>query len=93
MVLTGAQASFGFAEKDARLAFERLQKVLDQAGAPASRVAFVHYYALAAGIADQIRRVRPEFFDGEHPPAGSLLLFEGLPSMDAGFAVDVWAVK
>ena len=93
VVLTGAQASFGFAEKDARLAFERLQKVLDQAGAPASRVAFVHYYALAAGIADQIRRVRPEFFDGEHPPAGSLLLFEGLPSMDAGFAVDVWAVK
>jgi enamine deaminase RidA (YjgF/YER057c/UK114 family) len=37
--------------------------------------------------------VRRDFFDAAHPPAGSMLLFEGLTSMDAGFAVDVVAVK
>lgn len=33
LVLTGAQASFGYEEKDARLAFERLRDALVQAGA------------------------------------------------------------
>jgi len=36
--------------------------------------------------------VRGEFFDSAHPPASLLLLFEGLPSMNAGFAIDVVAV-
>jgi enamine deaminase RidA (YjgF/YER057c/UK114 family) len=93
VVLTGAQVSFGFEEQDARLAFGRLQKVLEQAGVSARDVAFAHYYPLSSGIADQVRSVRSEFFGAAHPPAGALLLFEGLPSMDAGFAVDVVAVK
>jgi len=37
--------------------------------------------------------VRSKFFDDAHHPAGSLVLFEGLPSMEAGFAVDLVAVK
>jgi enamine deaminase RidA (YjgF/YER057c/UK114 family) len=37
--------------------------------------------------------VRLDFFDADRPPAGSMFLFEGLTSMDAGFAVDVVAVK
>jgi enamine deaminase RidA (YjgF/YER057c/UK114 family) len=93
VVLSGSQVSFGYAEKDARLAFERLQKALEQAGTSAGRVAFAHYYVLATSIAEQVRTVRLDFFDAAHPPAGSLLLFEGLPSMDAGFALDVLAVK
>jgi enamine deaminase RidA (YjgF/YER057c/UK114 family) len=40
-----------------------------------------------------IRKVRPEFYDQEHPPASTMLPFEGLPSLDAGFAVDVIAIK
>jgi hypothetical protein len=44
-------------------------------------------------MAAQVRKVRGAFFDGARPPAASLLVFEGLPSMDAGFAVDVVAVK
>jgi len=56
-------------------------------------VAFAHYYPLAQSIAAQVRRVRRDFFDNAHPPAGSMLQFEGLTSMDAGFAVDVVAVK
>jgi enamine deaminase RidA (YjgF/YER057c/UK114 family) len=93
VVLTGAQASFGYQEQDARLAFERLQKELQQAGSSARQVVFAHYYPLSQPIADQVRRIRPEFFDRAHPPAGSLVLFEGLPSMDSGFAVDVIAVR
>jgi enamine deaminase RidA (YjgF/YER057c/UK114 family) len=93
VVLTGAQVSFGYEEADARLAFQRLAKALDQAGASMHDVASAHFYPLAPGIAAQVEKVRSEFFDSARPPASSLLLFEGLPSMNAGFAIDVVAVK
>ncbi len=38
-----------------------------------------------------VRRVRFEFYSQANPPAATLLLFEGLPSLDASFAVDVIA--
>jgi enamine deaminase RidA (YjgF/YER057c/UK114 family) len=93
VVLTGTQVSFGYQLADARLAFDRIRKVLEQEGVSPSQVAFAHYYPLSNGIADQVRTVRGDFFDAAHPPAATMLLFEGLPSMDAGFAVDVLAVK
>jgi len=93
VVLTGSQVSFGYEEKDARLAFDRLKRALEQFGASMQDVAFAHYYPLSGGIAGQVRKIRAEVFDQSHPPAGSLLLFESLPSMDAGFAVDVVAAK
>jgi enamine deaminase RidA (YjgF/YER057c/UK114 family) len=93
VVLTGTQVSFGFEEKDARLALQRVAKALDQEGVSMHDVAFAHFYPLARGIAAQIAKVRGEFFDNARPPASSLLLFEGLPSMNAGFALDVVAVK
>jgi enamine deaminase RidA (YjgF/YER057c/UK114 family) len=93
VVLTGTQVSFGFEPVDARLAFERLGKELEQSGSSMRNVAFVHYYPLAHSIAAQIRVARQDFFDADRPPAGSMFLFEGLTSMDAGFAVDVVAVK
>src|SRR5262249_10190282 len=51
LVLTGSQVSFGYEEKDARLAFERLKRAIEQAGASLSDVAFAHYYPLSSGIA------------------------------------------
>ena len=93
VVLTGSQVSFGLAEKDTRLAFERLEKSLEQAGTSIRSVAFAECYALSSGIAGQVRKVRGDFFDQGRPPAGSLEPVEGLPSMDAGFAMDVMAVK
>ncbi|HUB82591.1 MAG TPA: hypothetical protein VMB03_27525 [Bryobacteraceae bacterium] len=92
-LLTGTQVSFGFEDKDARLAFQRVGKALEQSGASLHDVAFAHFYPLAAGLASQIQKVRGDFFDPARPPATSLMLFEGLPSMDAGFAIDVVAVK
>jgi enamine deaminase RidA (YjgF/YER057c/UK114 family) len=93
VVLTGAQVSFGYQPRDTQLAFDRLQKELTQAGTSPSKVAFADYYPLSLDIAAQVRHIRAEVFDAAHPPAGTLLLFEGLPSMDAGFAVDAVAVK
>ena len=92
LVLTGTQISFGYEERNSRLAFDRLAKGLEQAGTSVRNVAYVHYYPLSPGIAKQVVKIRSEVF-GAHSPAGFLLQFEGLPSMDAGFAVDVIAVK
>jgi enamine deaminase RidA (YjgF/YER057c/UK114 family) len=91
IVLTGSQVSFGYEEKDARLAFERLKRAVEQAGGSLKDTAFTHYYPLASRIAAQVRTVRGEFFP--RIPAGTSLIFESLPSMDAGFAVDVVTVK
>ena len=90
VVLTGTQVSYGYQEANSRLAFERLQKVLEGAGVSGRDVAFAHYYPLADPLAAQVRKLRTELFAAS---AGSLVLFEGLPGMDAGFAVDVVAVK
>ncbi len=92
-MLSGAQVSFGYEEKDARLAFQRLEKSLEQEGASLHGVAFAHFYPLAPAIAAQVAKIRGEFFDSAQPPASSVLVFEGLPSMNAGFAMDVVAVK
>jgi len=93
VALTGSQVSFGYEEKDSQLAFTRLRGALEQAGASMRDVACVRYYPLAAGLAGQVRKIRAEFFDPARGPAGTLLVFEGLPSLDAGFAVDAVAAR
>jgi len=92
-VLTGTQESFGYEDKDARLALDRLRTTLEQAGASRDGAAFARYYALSTGIAAEIRRIRGDFFDAAHAPAGWLFLWQGAASKDAGFAVDVIAAK
>jgi enamine deaminase RidA (YjgF/YER057c/UK114 family) len=93
VLLTGSQVSFGYQEQDARLALQRFQKEVEHGGSSLAQVAFVHYYPLAPAISEQVRKLRVGFFNPERAPAGTMLLFEGLPSMDAGFAVDGVAVK
>jgi len=93
VILTGSQEAFGFQDADARLAFERLQKSLSQEGGSLRAAAFTSLYPLSSGISEQVRKVRGEFYDSARPPAGTMLPFQGLPSMDAGFAVDVVAIK
>jgi len=53
----------------------------------------VRFYPLSEKLAEQVRQVRSGFFDSSKPPGASLVLFEGLSSQDAGFAVDAVAVK
>jgi enamine deaminase RidA (YjgF/YER057c/UK114 family) len=92
LALTGTQLAFGLQETDARLAFQRLGKSLEQTGASYNRVAVASVYPLSRSIADLVRKVRPEFCDRDRLPAGTMLPFQGLPSLDASFALEVIAV-
>ena len=55
-------------------------------------VAWSSIYPLSQASADEVRKIRFEYYDPSRPPASTLLPFEGLPSMDASFAVDAIAV-
>jgi enamine deaminase RidA (YjgF/YER057c/UK114 family) len=92
IAFTGTQVAFGFQAGDARLAFGRLQKELAAVGASIKEVAWSSIYPLSPSIADEVRKIRFEYYDLARPPASTLLPFEGLPSMDASFAVDAIAV-
>ena len=39
--------------------------------------------------AESVRKVRFEFYDAKKPPASTLLVFEGLPSLDALLGMEV----
>jgi enamine deaminase RidA (YjgF/YER057c/UK114 family) len=92
VAITGTQLAFGYTDSDARLAFQRLGKALDQVGASLQNVAVSNVYPLSDPIAALAGKVQAEFFDRTHLPAGAMLPFEGLPSLDAAFAVEVVAV-
>jgi enamine deaminase RidA (YjgF/YER057c/UK114 family) len=92
LVFSGSQIAFRFQESDARLAFDRLVKALEEGGASAHDVVFASGYPLSNSIAEMVRKVRFDFFDKSRPPASTMLAFEGLPAMDASFAIDVVAV-
>ena len=89
VAFSGLQLSFG---TDAKLAFERLGKTLEGGGVTYGNVFFAHTYALTAAAMEQVRGVRFGYFDKARPPASTLLPFEGLPSLDATFGVEVVAV-
>jgi len=90
VVLTGTQVSYGYQEPDSKLAFDRLMKSLEAAGVSRTDVALAQYYAVAEPMAVQVRKLAPTYFSHS---AASVLVIEGLPSMQAGFAVDVVAAK
>ncbi|HVX67372.1 MAG TPA: hypothetical protein VHA11_12250 [Bryobacteraceae bacterium] len=89
IALSGTQLAFGHTESDASLAFQRLGKSLEQLAGTYDRTAAVQIYSLSRGSGELARRAGAQFFDKARPPALTILPFEGLPSMDAFFAVDV----
>jgi enamine deaminase RidA (YjgF/YER057c/UK114 family) len=92
LALTGTQMAFGFEDKDVMLAFQRLDKAIVPLGTSARQIVFAHFYPLSRSIARQVSNVRAEFFDPGHVPAVTMLPVEGLPSLNASFAVDAAAV-
>jgi enamine deaminase RidA (YjgF/YER057c/UK114 family) len=90
--LTGTLLSYGFEDSDARLAFQRLAKAVELGGGSMKDVVVTHIYPLSQSLLEQVRKIRFEFLDKSHPPAGTLLPFDGLPAMEAGFAIDVIAI-
>jgi enamine deaminase RidA (YjgF/YER057c/UK114 family) len=93
IVLTGIQMAFRDSDADLRLAFERLRKELHALGVSYKDVFWTSTYPLTRPIEEKVRSVQQEFYDRSRPPAGTMLLFEGLPSLDATMAVDVIAAK
>lgn len=89
VILSGGQLAFHNQDSDVRLALERLRKAVEQAGGSLRNAVITNYYPLTQSMIDKIRQIRFEFLDKAKPPASTMLLFEGLPSMDASFAVEV----
>jgi enamine deaminase RidA (YjgF/YER057c/UK114 family) len=92
LILSGAQMAFGREEGDVRLAFGRLDKALESAGTDLKQVIFTRVYSLTNYAAQQVTRLRSEYFDASTQPATSSLVFEGLPSLDASVGMDVVAL-
>jgi enamine deaminase RidA (YjgF/YER057c/UK114 family) len=92
LVLSSTQLSFGGQEGDIKLAFDRLQKALATVNARFENVVASHIYLTSFAMADRVRTVRKGFYNAAHPPASTMLPFEGLPSLDATFGLDVVAV-
>ena len=92
LVFTGAQLGFGTQEPDIKLVFERLGRVLANFQSGFDRLAVSSAYLTNFSMASRIRDVRGRFYTAKEPPASTLLLFEGLPSIDGSFAIDLIAL-
>ena len=78
-------ADFG---AQARNTFENLKKCLELAGATFKDVVKMNYFVTDLGNLTELRRIRSEYLDMEHPPA-STLVQAGLTS---GLLLEVEAV-
>jgi len=85
LAFTGTRVAFGGQEKDAQLAFQRMDKDLAEAGASPPDILLTNIYSLSDATSKMVRRLRPA------PALNQVLVFEGLASIDAGFAVDAVA--
>ena len=92
LVITGTQLAFGSQESDVKLAFERLGRALGSSNARYVNIVMSHLYLTSSGLTAKVRAVRSGFYSESNPPASTMLPFEGLPSIDASFGVDVVAV-
>jgi len=92
IAFTGVQMAFGREEKDVRLAVERFSKLLESAGTGWKSIAMSHSYLLTGTVRDKLREVRGALINGKEPPASTLLIFEGLPSLDASFGIEAISV-
>ena len=85
LAFTGTRVAFGGQEKDAQLAFQRLDKDLAEAGAGPSDILLTNVYSLSDGVTKMVQHLKTA------PAPTQVLVFEGLASIDAGFAVDAVA--
>jgi enamine deaminase RidA (YjgF/YER057c/UK114 family) len=85
LAFTGTRVAFGMEEKDATLAFQRLDRDLSEAGLASARVVFTNVYVLTNGIGAMARKLRQT--------SGTMVVVpvEGVAAVEAGFASDVVA--
>jgi len=90
---TGAQLGFRTEDSDIRLAFERLGRVLEESGTSLDQVVKWNIFPLSLALAERVHDLGLELLDRSEPPVTVLVETEGLPSLDASFAVDMVAVN
>lgn len=86
LAFTGTQVAFGTDEKAAALAFQRLDRDLNEAGIAPGDVIATDIYPLSAGIGKLAVKVRST------SGTVTVIPFEGIASVDGSFAVDAVAV-
>jgi enamine deaminase RidA (YjgF/YER057c/UK114 family) len=91
LVLSGSQMAFRDQETDLHLAFDRLGKALESLGTGYKDVVYWNLYPLTPAIETKVRALQLQFVSPESGPAGTSLLFEGLPSIDSSVAIEVIA--
>ncbi len=89
IVLTGIQMAFRSSDADFRLAFDRLGRALEPLGASNQDIFWTSSYTLARSVEEKVRAFEAALFP--RAPAGTVLMFEALPSLDATMAVDAMA--
>ncbi|HYP06837.1 MAG TPA: hypothetical protein VER03_11455 [Bryobacteraceae bacterium] len=92
IVISGMQMAFGSGEQDIRLAYGRLEKAIAPASAKLADIVVARLYPLSTAAAEAVGKVRFEFSNGKQPPSTTMLVFEGLPSLDAAFAMEMIAL-
>jgi enamine deaminase RidA (YjgF/YER057c/UK114 family) len=92
IAFTGIQMAFGREEKDLKLALERFTRILEGVGANWKSVAFGHTYLMTGAVRDQFRAARLPLIDAKAPPASTMLVFEGLQSLEASLGLEAVAV-
>jgi len=88
VILSGMQMAFGSQEGDLKLAFERLQKGLTGSNARLDHLVMSHLYTTSPALRERVRSVQEQYSNGPT----TMLPVEGLPSLDARFALDVVAL-
>jgi hypothetical protein len=92
LVFTGAQMAFGYSEEDAKLAFERLERTARSAGSSVKNALVLNFYPLSRQLGDMAVKAGQGVLDPARSPAGLRgVVFEGLPSIDGAFAIEVVA--
>jgi enamine deaminase RidA (YjgF/YER057c/UK114 family) len=87
LAFTGTQVAFGADQKAARLAFQRIDRDLGEAGVDPSDIVATNIYPLSVPMGDLARKVRTT--------AGTMTVipFEGIASVDGSFAIDAVAAS
>ena len=93
VVLAGSQMAFGYDEENARLAFQRLGKTLEQQSSSLRGVVSVNIYGMSRPIGERALKIGAGFFDPAGPPAATVITCVGLPALDASFALEVVALE
>ena len=72
--------------------FQRLQRVLSQAGSDLRHLVKATYYVSTDGASSKLNELRPDYYDPLRPPAASKARVTGVGRSKLGLGIDMIAV-